>query len=64
MTSKVAIQPTKQGRWVLAVIDDDDLMTPIITRYWCNQCWKPGKNTLINCPNCNAKMNVEVKENA
>ena len=49
------------GRWVLSVVEDDELMTPVVTGFWCNQCWKPGDKDMTECPHCGAQMEQEVQ---
>ena len=60
----VDAEVVRHGRWVLAIADDDELMLVNVTGYWCNQCWKPGEKHFNYCPNCGAKMDAEVHDDA
>lgn len=51
----------RQGRWVPSVVDDDELMTPVATGFWCNRCWKPGDKSMTECHHCGAQMGQEVR---
>lgn len=50
-----------KGHWQISVVEDDDLMFPQATGYWCSICGGPvnhGGNHLTECPHCGAPMDV------
>ena len=52
------VAPVRHGRWVDRIVDENEVIQPWMTRYYCSECLEGGNQSWFKfCPNCGAKMN-------
>ena len=53
----IEISRVRHGRWVDRIVDENEVIQPWMTRYYCSECLEGGNQSWFKfCPNCGAKM--------
>ena len=56
----IEISHVRHGRWVDRIVDENEVIQPWMTRYYCSECLEGGNQSWFKfCPNCGAKMDLE-----
>ena len=53
----IEISRVRHGRWTDRIVDENEVIQPWMTRYYCSECLEGGNQSWFKfCPNCGAKM--------
>ena len=53
----IEISRVRHGRWIDRIVDENEVIQPWMTRYYCSECLEGENQSWFKfCPNCGAKM--------